>query len=171
MSDGTFLSGVTAVSKTCTPEDKRGKSGAYLGEAHIASAKTATQKNAAQVESIGADVAFLANGLAENGWSAVTVVRTKKETECSRSEFESVEVGDTLGRAISIVQRRMVEDLAYSICGCRSLLECRGGAGIGSVFFEGHAEFECCAQWKLQLLNFLRSLFQQLLFLVLLFSS
>ena len=109
--------------------------GAFLGEAHIASAKAAIENNAAQVESIGADGAFLATDVAENGLSAVTVVRTNKETECSRSEFESVEVEDTLGRAISIIQRRMAENLAYSICGCRSLLECRGGAGIGFVFF------------------------------------
>ena len=142
-----------AYSSWCTEKAKDDAHQQETLNANIASTKAAIENDAAQVESIGAHIASLAAGIAasDNELSAATVVRTKEETDYSKSESELVDVVDTLERAISIIQREMAKNPAFlqkkidtrnvnnvygsTLCsgGCRSLFECRqaevGGAG------------------------------------------
>eukprot|EP00450_Noctiluca_scintillans_P002421 CAMPEP_0194482150 /NCGR_PEP_ID=MMETSP0253-20130528/4235_1 /TAXON_ID=2966 /ORGANISM="Noctiluca scintillans" /LENGTH=688 /DNA_ID=CAMNT_0039321673 /DNA_START=47 /DNA_END=2116 /DNA_ORIENTATION=+ len=104
-----------AYSSWCTEKAKDDGHQQETLNANIASTKAAIENDAAQVESIGADIASLATGIAssDNELSAATVVRTKEETDYSRSEAELVDVVDTLERAISIIQREMAKNPAF----------------------------------------------------------
>ena len=83
--------------------------GMMTGADKTSSMLDAIENDAAQVESSGADITSLANGIAASNaeLAAAKTVREKEATDCSKSEAELVEVADTLKRAISELSERM----------------------------------------------------------------
>ena len=83
--------------------------GMMTGADKTSSMLDAIENDAAQVESSGADIASLVNGIAASiaELAAAKTVREEEATDYSKSEAELVEVADTVNRAIFELSERM----------------------------------------------------------------